>query len=108
MKKLILLICVISLIACTTKRIPYSQGRKIWKCSQELGRFDTCCIIKENFFKGSANIVYMDSACVMIWGRKCEINKGELLYAKSEWWPSVGHWKYFLVNEDETIKYTLK
>ena len=91
----------------------YRSAKKEWTCElQELGLYDTCATIKENFFKGRTIIVYLqDDSCVVIWGKKCEIEKGEMLYAKAEWWatpPGGCHWKYFLVNKEKTIRYSLK
>jgi len=78
---------------------------------QYLGRYDTCCTIKENFLKGTTTIVFMDDdSCVVIWGKKCEFDKGDSLFAEARWWstpPGGAHWKYFLVNEDKTLKYSL-
>ncbi len=112
---LIGIVVMIIYLACTScgssNKIPYKQGKKTWDCTTELGRFDTSCVIRENFFKGSTIIVYLhDDSCVVIWGKKCDIPKGEILYAKTEWWstpPGGSHWRYFLINENETIRYSL-
>lgn len=81
-------------------------------CLTILGKYDTSCVIRKNFFKGSTTIVFLqDDSCVVIWGKKCEIKKGDMLYAKAEWWatpPGGEHWKYFLINKDRSIRYSLK
>jgi len=108
----IIVMFVLSLISCGGhNKIPYRQSKKIWKCSYELGRYDTSSVIRENFLKGTTTIVYLqDDSCVVIWGKKCKFRKNEILYAKAEWWatpPGGAHWKYFLVNDKGTIRYSL-
>ena len=112
MKKLLLLIFVFSLISCGSyNKIPYRQGKKIWTCQgyyQKLGRYDTNQLIKGNFLKGTSTIIHLsDNSCVVIWGKKCKFQKDELLFVKGEYWSSMRHCKYFLVNEPETLKYSL-
>ena len=108
MKKLMLFTIAIALCSCMAQRqLPFNDE----DCLTILGRYDTSQVIKENFFTGSTTIIYLqDDSCIVIWGKKCEIEKGEMLYAKAEWWatpPGGSHWKYFLINEDETIRYSL-
>lgn len=90
---------------------PHKSARQIWNCSstyQELGRYDTSMTIKENFFKGTTTIVHLqDDSCIVIWGKKCDFDPGELLFAKGEYWGSIGHCKYFLINEAKTRRYSL-
>ncbi len=33
MKKLILFICMLSFLSCSTSRIPYKQSKKVWNCA---------------------------------------------------------------------------
>ncbi len=109
--RIFLFLALLILTSCATKP-PYKSARKIWNCEstyQELGRYDTSATIKENFFKGTTTIVHLqDDSCIVIWGKKCDFDPGELLFAKGEYWASIGHCKYFLINEGGTIKYTLK
>ena len=98
----------IALCSCMVQRqLPFNDE----DCLTILGRYDTSQVIKENFFTGSTTIIYLqDDSCIVIWGKKCAFRKNEMLYAKAEWWshpPGVGHWKYFLINEDNNIRYAL-
>ena len=110
MKKLLILALVLSLLGCggALHLNTISGGDD---CLTKLGRYDTSVVIRDTFFKGSTTIIYMqDDSCVVIWGKKCEFRKNEMLYAKAEWWaalPGGSHWRYFLINEDNNIRYSL-
>ena len=108
--RIFLFLALLILASCATTS-PYKSARKAWNCSstyQELGRYDTSVTIKENFIKGRTTIVHLqDDSCVVIWGKKCDFDPGELLFAKGEYWASIGHCKYFLINEAETHRYSL-
>ena len=110
MKKLLILAITLSLLSCSTQR-KFSPSKKNWDCLTILGTYDTSCVIKENWLHGSTTIIYLqDDSCIVIWGKKCEFNRGDSLYAKAEWWatpPGGSHWKYFLIIEDDNIRYTL-
>jgi len=108
MKNLLILSIVMSLIGCGMfEKLPIDEE----DCLTKLGRYDTSIVIKPGFMKGKQTIVYMqDDSCVVIWGKECKFRKNEMLYAKAEWWgvsPGASHWKYFLINEDDNIRYTL-
>ena len=106
----IVMIVIFTLCSCSTHK--YVSSRKTWKCElQPLGTYDTSSVIRENFLKGNTTIIYLqDDSCIVIWGKKCEFIKGDSLFAKAEWWatpPGGSHWKYFLVNKEKTIRYSL-
>lgn len=84
-----------------------SRGRQ--ECElQPLGKYDTSAIVKENFFKGSTTTIYLqDDSYVSIWGKKCNFVKNEMIYAKPEFWGSIGLWKHFAVNKELSKRYTL-
>ncbi len=108
----IIIMCVLSLLSCGGyNKIPYRQSKKQWTCLTTLGQYDTSSVIRENFFKGSTTIIYLqDDSCVVIWGKKCEFDRGDSLFAKAEWWatpPGGSHWKYFLINKDKSLRYSL-
>lgn len=111
---LILLILIITLgiiMLIFSSCASFKPARKVWKCQeihQELGRYDTSVTIRENFLKGTTTIVHLhDDSCVVIWGKKCDFTLGELLFATGEYWATIGHCKYFLVNEAGSLKYSL-
>jgi hypothetical protein len=105
----LLVFLIILAIALFSSCSTYKPARKVWKCElQPLGNFDTCYTIKENFFKGTTTIIqFTDDSCVCIWGKKCDFDPLEVVYAKPEFWGSIGRWKYFAVNQDQTKRYTL-
>jgi len=107
MKKLLILTIILSLLSCAISH-KYRPAKKVWICElQKLGQYDTSCMIKENFLKGTTTLVFMDDdSCVVIWGKKCEFNRGDSLFVKAEWW-APGHWRYFLVDKNKTHKYSL-
>ncbi len=112
MKKLLILTIVISLLGCggALHLNTISGGDD---CLTQLGRYDTSVVIAPGFMKGKQTIVYMqDDSCVMIWGKTCEFRKNEMLYVKAEWWATPpgtwsNHWKYFLINKDKSLRYSL-
>jgi len=103
----ILIMTVLSLLSCGPLKTFSDE-----ECREQLGRYDTNCVIPAKWHHGTTTIVYMqDDSCVIIWGKKCEFRKNEMLYAKAEWWgaaPGSSHWKYFLINKEETIRYSIK
>lgn len=108
--KSLIVMCVISLMSCNvTNKI---STTKFEDCIDYLGTYDTARLIPTHFLRGNTTIVcFEDDSAVVIWGKKCEFVKSEPLYAKAVWFYSPGfgggRWKYFLMNEDESIKYSL-
>lgn len=106
----LIVICVLSLMSCGSfSRMSTFPDDD---CIDYLGTYDTARLIPTHFMRGNTTIVcFQDDSAVVIWGKKCEFSKGESLYAKAVWMYSPGfgggHWKYFLINDDESLKYTL-
>lgn len=111
---LILLILIITLgivITIFSSCATYKPARKVWNCQevhQEIGHYDTSITIQENWMKGTTTIIHLqDDSCVIIWGKKCEFERDELLFATGEYWYTIGQCKYFLENEAGTLRYGL-
>ena len=99
--------CVISLMSCTMfeKIATYPQ---VEPCIEFLGTYDTARIIPAHFPHGNTTIVcFEDDSAVVIWGKKCNFIKSDSLFVHSVWWGSIRSWKYFLANNDESLKYPL-
>lgn len=117
MKQLMILMCILSLLSCSTwNKI---VGTDYWndECIEILAVYDSSNLIPKKWFQGHTNIVYMtdftDSAgCTIIWGRECMFKPGEMLYVKSKRSRAPGsgtsYWKYFLVNENGSLIYSIK
>ncbi len=111
---LILLILIITLgvvITICSSCASFKPSRHVWNCQstyQEIGRYDTSVTVRENWMKGTTTIIQLqDDSCVVIWGKKCEFERGELLFATGEYWSTIRQCKYFLENEAGTLKYGL-
>lgn len=75
---------------------------------EQLGDYVRSAPMPKRWHQGKTTIIYMaDTTCIVIWGDGCDYTPGESLYAKSVWWSTIGSWKSFLVNDGETIKYSL-
>jgi hypothetical protein len=119
MKKLLLSIivmCVLSLLSCSTwDKI---VGTDYWneECIERYAVYDSSNFIPKKWYHGQTMIVYMTDStdtlcCAIIWGKECNFTPGEMLYIKAKRWHSPGtgtpYWKEFLVNENQSLIYTI-
>ncbi len=112
----IILMCVLSLMGCTAwKKI---SGDEYWKqeCVERHAVYDSSNLIPKKWHHGQTSRVYMTDStdtirCKVIWGDTCAFQPGEMLYIKYKRWHSPGsgapYWKEFLVNENQSLLYTL-
>lgn len=110
------LVCMLMSCGTTTYTVgesPISDEDVQWNTLYPLARYDTSNTIKGTFVQGKSTIIYMqDSSCVVIWGKHCNFRKNEMLYWVAERWHNPGYpgsiCKYFVTNEEMTIRYRLE
>ena len=116
MKNLFIVLCVLSLMSCSTWKKISGDGYWNQECIERYAMYDSSDFIPKKWFQAQTMIVFMTDStdsicCAIIWANECDFTNGEMLYVKAKRWHSPGsgtpYWKEFLVNEDQSILYTL-
>jgi len=81
-----------------------------YRSYQYHGNFDQYVVINDGFMHGKRCIVFTDiHDTLQIFGRKCEFRQNEGIYSYGEIWDSDHglYCKYFLINSERTLKYSI-
>ena len=110
MKNIILLCLILGAISisCLTLRTAPNLNDSF----QYHGSFDSSAVLDGKFIQPKYTMIYTDSSdMIPIWGKKCEFTQGEGVYTIGEWWssgPGNGYCKYFVINSNRTLRYSIK
>ncbi len=112
MRIFLLLALIIIMAGCSYSRYTLRPPPPI-EDLQKMARYDTSVLLKKRFIQAPTMLVCMqDSSSMVIWAKECEFFKNEMLYVLAESWYSPGFpgsgCHYFLINEEGTLKYTIK
>ena len=104
----LLLILSIAFISCLTLKKPIKDIEN-YESYQYHGTFDTCLTIEGGFLHGKNTLIFTKNDTISIWGKKCEFSKGDSIYSYGEIWnsPRGPFCKYFIIDKDKTLKYSI-
>lgn len=113
---LVVLIAITTMLCSCTAGKMHKSGIYIrstdvieWDTLYPIAKYDSCRLLKRKFLESYSTLIYLQGTTCVIEGKKCEFKVNEMLYYKAEkWYPpdfSGSHCKYFISNEDESIKY---
>lgn len=110
MKTLIFLISILFFVSCAMKPgYGLPEEDKIYITKQYVGKFDTCRAMNHKWYITPTMVICLDnSTALIITGKKCKFKKGEMLYVKTDFWYVTNHWKWYLLNYDESLRYFLR